>query len=78
MTERLNAALNFICTYEKVITINNTIVDVIEEFNIKDNQIILYGYNDTYKFVFSNFNINIKNTHVCIDFFGDIGGSIHF
>lgn len=78
MIKRLNATLNFICTYEKVVTINNTIVDVIEEFNIKDNQIILHGYNDTYKFVFSNFNININNTHVGIDFFGDIGGSIHF
>ena len=45
MIHRLNAILNFICTYEKVITINKTIIDVIDEFNIEDGRVVLYGYN---------------------------------
>ena len=75
---RLNATLNFICTYEKVVTINNTIVDIVEEFNIEGNKAILYGYNNTYEFIFSNVDINNEGIHVCINFYGDAGGSICF
>ena len=78
MTKRLNATLNFICTYEKVVTINDSIVDVIEEFYMEDNKVILYGYNGTYKFVFSNAEINVNGVHVSIYFSGDAGGSVYF
>lgn len=78
MTERLNTALNFICTYEKVVTINGSIIDVIEEFDIKGNEVALHGYNNIYKFMFTNINIDVYGAHVNIDFFGDTGGSLCF
>lgn len=75
---RLNATLNFICTYEKMVTINNTIVDIIEEFNIEDNKAVLYGYHNTYEFVFSSTDINVEGIHVSINFNGDSGGTLYF
>lgn len=75
---RLNATLNFICTYEKVVTINNAIIDIIEDFSIEDSRAVLYGYNNTYEFVFSSVNINVKGTSVDINFYGDSGGTICF
>lgn len=75
---RLNATLNFICTYEKVVTINNTIVDIIEEFSMKNGKVILYGYDNTYEFVFSSVDINIEGTHVSIHFRGGTGGVMFF
>lgn len=78
MTERLNAALNFICTYEKAITINGVIVDIIEEFSFEDGKVLLYGYNNTYEFVFSSVNFNIEGANVNISFYGDSGGTICF
>lgn len=75
---RLNAALNFICTYEKVVTINNVITDFIEEFHLEDNKAVLYGYNNTYEFVFSSINIDVEGIHVSINFRGDSGGTVCF
>lgn len=75
---RLNATLNFICTYEKVVTINNTIIDIIEEFDIKDNKAVLYGYKNTYEFIFPKVDINIEGVNVYINFYGDAGGSVCF
>lgn len=78
MTNRLNATLNFICTYEKVITINNTIIDIVDEFSVEDGKVIIYGYHDTYEFVFSSVDINVKGAHVDMHFCGERGGSIYF
>lgn len=70
MIKRLNAALNFICTYEKVVTINKKIVDVIEDFSVEVGKVVLYGYHNTYEFIFSSIDIHVENTHVSINFNG--------
>ena len=71
MTKRLNATLNFICTYEKVITINKRTVDVIEEFELSKNCVVLYGYHDTYRFDFSEVEIKVENVYVHVKFHGE-------
>ena len=78
MINRLNATLNFICTYEKVVTINRKIIDVIEEFTMVNNKVVLYGYNNTYEFIFSSVSINVDGTSVNIQFNGDCESTISF
>ena len=70
---RLLASLNYMCTYEKEIKLQNksiNIVDVIEEFDIQNCKLTLYGHKDKYVIDYHDIEYNIDETRVEITFIG--------
>ena len=70
---RLLASLNYICTYEKEVTLKSKfidVVDIIEEFDIQSNQLILYGYKNKYVICYDDVQYNVDGIRVDIIFVG--------
>lgn len=67
MQNRLLASLNYACTYEKEITLSNecgTIIDIIEEFDLKDGKLILYGNKDKYEIDYTSMECEVYGARI--------------
>ena len=70
---RLLASLNYICTYEKEIILKSKFidtVDIIEEFDIQSNKLILYGRKNNYVICYDDVQYNVDGAQVDIIFIG--------
>lgn len=70
---RLLASLNYICTYEKEIVLSSSFInttDVIEEFDVRNNRLILYGNKDKYVIDYADVRYEVDGTRIEITFDG--------
>ena len=64
MKNRLLVSLNYACTYEKEVVLNNNIIDIIEEFEMQDKRVILYGFKDTYSINYTNIKCEVCGARI--------------
>ena len=67
MKKRLLVSLNYACTYEKEVVLND-IIDVVEEFEVQEEKIILYGFKDTYTINYTDVECEVCGARIKFTF----------